>query len=222
METVYILSQRRALDSKPLCTFHCLQWLSVSSVSLCSSWLLHPVSWPFRSTDNVRRLLSFPLQSLIMLGGGTGYSGSTQCDSGSVCTVVNQCVSHKFRLLISFTDAPKGYHQCLPGTGGGPSTTVQPTTTPRPTTTSQPVTTIPTTASTTNTAPNTISTIPAGSLVTLSNFGSNPSNVGVQVYKPSSVKANPGLLVALHGCGGNGQVRTPPKNFDRQLTIFTL
>ncbi|KAF5315358.1 hypothetical protein D9619_007137 [Psilocybe cf. subviscida] len=110
--------------------------------------------------------------------GGIGYSGSTTCDSGSVCTYQNDY-----------------YSQCLPGSSTPKPTTTTPTTTTRPTTT----TTSTGTGGTGLPAPS----IPAGQLTQLTaNVGSNPSGVRFYVYKPSSVKVNPGLLLALHPCGG--------------------
>jgi len=96
------------------------------------------------------------------------------------------------------------YSQCQQG-----SNTPVPPVTPVPpisSTTPLPPVIIPTTSS----APPTATTppaaeIPAGQLTRLSNFGTNPSNVGIFVYKPSSVKPGPGLLVALHPCGGTAQ-----------------
>jgi poly(hydroxyalkanoate) depolymerase family esterase len=44
----------------------------------------------------------------------------------------------------------------------------------------------------------------AASLVQVTNFGSNPSNLQMYVYVPNSVTANPPILVALHQCTGSG------------------
>jgi poly(hydroxyalkanoate) depolymerase family esterase len=44
----------------------------------------------------------------------------------------------------------------------------------------------------------------AASLVQVTNFGSNPSNLLMYVYVPDNVKPNPPILLALHGCQGSG------------------
>ena len=44
----------------------------------------------------------------------------------------------------------------------------------------------------------------AASLVQVTNFGTNPSNLQMYVYVPNSVTANPPILVALHQCTGSG------------------
>ena len=44
----------------------------------------------------------------------------------------------------------------------------------------------------------------AASLVQVTNFGSNPGNMLMHVYVPDSHPAHPGIVVAMHGCGGNG------------------
>jgi acetylxylan esterase len=44
----------------------------------------------------------------------------------------------------------------------------------------------------------------AASLVQVTNFGSNPSNLQMYVYVPNSVIANAPILVALHQCTGSG------------------
>src|ERR1035441_3157654 len=44
----------------------------------------------------------------------------------------------------------------------------------------------------------------AASLVQVSNFGSNPSNLQMYVYVPNSVTASPPILLALHQCTGSG------------------
>ncbi|RXW23314.1 hypothetical protein EST38_g2550 [Candolleomyces aberdarensis] len=127
--------------------------------------------------------------------GGQGYAGSTQCDPGYVCTKLNDW-----------------YSQCLPGSN---TPTAAPTTsTPTATPTSTPTTS---TSTSTGTAGPPAASIPAGALTRLSNFGTNPSNVAIFVYKPSSVKVNPGLLLALHPCGGTAQQYFSGSGF-RQLS----
>ncbi|KAJ7446564.1 carbohydrate esterase family 1 and carbohydrate-binding module family 1 protein [Mycena latifolia] len=39
----------------------------------------------------------------------------------------------------------------------------------------------------------------------VTNFGSNPTNVGMFVYKPTTVKAKPAVIVAIHYCTGTAQ-----------------
>ncbi len=43
----------------------------------------------------------------------------------------------------------------------------------------------------------------AASLVRVTNFGNNPSNLNMYIYVPDRVAARPALLVAMHYCGGN-------------------
>jgi acetylxylan esterase len=38
----------------------------------------------------------------------------------------------------------------------------------------------------------------------ISNFGTNPTNVRVHVYRPPNLVSNPALIVALHYCTGTG------------------
>ncbi len=44
----------------------------------------------------------------------------------------------------------------------------------------------------------------AASLVQVTNFGNNPTNLQMYIYVPASVRANPPILVALHQCTGSG------------------
>ncbi|KAF7348748.1 Carbohydrate esterase family 1 and carbohydrate-binding module family 1 protein [Mycena venus] len=39
----------------------------------------------------------------------------------------------------------------------------------------------------------------------VTNYGTNPTNVGMFVYKPTTVTANPAVIVAIHYCGGTAQ-----------------
>ncbi|KAJ7636211.1 carbohydrate esterase family 1 and carbohydrate-binding module family 1 protein [Roridomyces roridus] len=39
----------------------------------------------------------------------------------------------------------------------------------------------------------------------VTNFGSNPANAGMWVYKPTTVTHNPAVIVAIHYCGGSAQ-----------------
>ena len=43
------------------------------------------------------------------------------------------------------------------------------------------------------------------SLQQVTNFGTNPNNVGMYVYKPSKLAANTPLIVAIHYCTGSAQ-----------------
>jgi acetylxylan esterase len=47
-------------------------------------------------------------------------------------------------------------------------------------------------------------TAKAASLVQVTNFGNNPSNLQMYVYVPNNVAANPPILLALHQCTGSG------------------
>ncbi|GAA0670844.1 hypothetical protein GCM10010193_23760 [Kitasatospora atroaurantiaca] len=44
----------------------------------------------------------------------------------------------------------------------------------------------------------------AASLTQITNFGTNPTGLVMNLYVPNSVKANPPILLALHGCQGSG------------------
>jgi acetylxylan esterase len=44
----------------------------------------------------------------------------------------------------------------------------------------------------------------AASLQQVTNFGTNPTNLGMYVYRPDGLPANPPLLVAVHYCTGSG------------------
>lgn len=51
---------------------------------------------------------------------------------------------------------------------------------------------------TTLSAPTSLSAIPASTLTQITNFGPNPNNVQMFVYKPAKVAAKPALIVASH------------------------
>ncbi|KAF9523240.1 Alpha/Beta hydrolase protein [Crepidotus variabilis] len=57
----------------------------------------------------------------------------------------------------------------------------------------------------TTTAQSPAATIPAGALTKITGFGTNPTNIGMYGYRPTTVKSDLGLLVALHYCGGTAQ-----------------
>ena len=80
------------------------------------------------------------------------------------------------------------YSQCIPGTNSAPP--------PPPPTTVSSASSTP--SSPTGSAPTGLSSIPASTLFQFSNFGTNPNNVPMYVYKPKTVKANPALIVASH------------------------
>lgn len=44
-----------------------------------------------------------------------------------------------------------------------------------------------------------------GSLEQVTNFGSNPTNVGMFVYKPAKLANPPPLIVGIHWCTGTAQ-----------------
>lgn len=46
-------------------------------------------------------------------------------------------------------------------------------------------------------------------LQTIPNFGSNPTGLTLDVYRPSNLPANPPVILALYGCGGTG-----PRHFE--------
>ncbi|KAF7162613.1 hypothetical protein CNMCM5623_007838 [Aspergillus felis] len=45
----------------------------------------------------------------------------------------------------------------------------------------------------------------AGSLEHVTDFGSNPTNVGMYIYVPKNLAAKPGIVVAIHYCTGTAQ-----------------
>ncbi|KAG6901395.1 hypothetical protein C0995_012519 [Termitomyces sp. Mi166 len=45
----------------------------------------------------------------------------------------------------------------------------------------------------------------SGQLQQVFNFGSNPTNVGIYLYRPPNVAASPALIVAMHYCTGTAQ-----------------
>ncbi|KAH9917380.1 Alpha/Beta hydrolase protein [Epithele typhae] len=50
-----------------------------------------------------------------------------------------------------------------------------------------------------------LDSIPASTLTPFTDFGENPNDVQMYVYKPAHVAANPALLVAIHYCSGTAQ-----------------
>lgn len=53
-------------------------------------------------------------------------------------------------------------------------------------------------------APDTALPPPAGTLQQISDFGPNPTNLQMYLYVPKHVRPRPGVVVALHYCGGSG------------------
>ncbi len=49
-------------------------------------------------------------------------------------------------------------------------------------------------------------TASAASLVQITNFGNNPTNLGMFLYVPNNVAPHPAIVVAVHYCGGSGPV----------------
>jgi poly(hydroxyalkanoate) depolymerase family esterase len=45
---------------------------------------------------------------------------------------------------------------------------------------------------------------PAASLVQVTNFGNNPTNLQMYLYVPNNVQPHPAILLGLHGCQGSG------------------
>ncbi|KZT63276.1 carbohydrate esterase family 1 protein [Daedalea quercina L-15889] len=54
-------------------------------------------------------------------------------------------------------------------------------------------------------APESVTSIPASTLTQITDFGTNPNDVGMYVYRPATVADNPPLVVALHYCTGTAQ-----------------
>ncbi|GJE89709.1 carbohydrate esterase family 1 protein [Phanerochaete sordida] len=109
--------------------------------------------------------------------GGIGWTGGTVCVAGTSCNVINAY-----------------YSQCLPGAASAPP--------PPPTTT---VSSPGGGSTVTGSAPTGLSSIPASTLTQFNNFGTNPNNVAMYVYKPKKVLSSPPLIVASHYCQGTAQ-----------------
>lgn len=60
------------------------------------------------------------------------------------------------------------------------------------------------------------------SLVEVTNFGTNPSHLGMFVYIPTTVKANPPILVVVHWCTGSAQAIFPALNLPPWLTSMDI
>ncbi|ACU73818.1 esterase, PHB depolymerase family [Catenulispora acidiphila DSM 44928] len=55
----------------------------------------------------------------------------------------------------------------------------------------------------------------AASLTQVTNFGTNPSNLAMYVYVPNSVKPNPSILLAMHGCQGTASYMYSSTDFGK-------
>ncbi|KAI0356388.1 putative acetylxylan esterase A [Trametes cingulata] len=110
--------------------------------------------------------------------GGIGWTGATTCVAGTACVKLNDY-----------------YSQCQPGAAAPPPP-------PTPTSPSAPA---PTSSTPTGSAPSGLASIPASTLHQITNFGSNPNNIGMFVYKPKNVAPKPPLIVASHYCSGTAQ-----------------
>src|SRR6266545_4757384 len=60
----------------------------------------------------------------------------------------------------------------------------------------------------------------AASLVQVTNFGNNPSNLLMHIYVPDRVQARPPILVAVHYCTGSGPVFFSGTEFARLADQF--
>jgi len=109
--------------------------------------------------------------------GGIGWTGPTNCASGSCCTTQNPW-----------------YAQCTPGAGcGGGGSGPTSTSTSTRTTAAQ----ITTTTTRTSTVATPTSPVPVGSLQQVSNFGNNPTSIQMFIYVPVKLASNPAIIVAV-------------------------
>ena len=60
------------------------------------------------------------------------------------------------------------------------------------------------------------------SLVQITNFGTNPSGLGMYVYIPTTVKAKPPILVVVHWCTGSAQAIFSGTQFARARLVLVL
>ena len=56
----------------------------------------------------------------------------------------------------------------------------------------------------------------AAQLTQISDFGNNPGNLGMYLYVPDNVTANPAVVVGNHWCGGSATRLLPRQEFDEQ------
>ncbi|CAE7181270.1 unnamed protein product [Rhizoctonia solani] len=82
-----------------------------------------------------------------------------------------------------------------------------------------------TTSTSSTTQPTGDASIPRGVLTEIKNFGSNPTGVQNFVYIPTTLKAKPGLLAAIHWCSGTADAYysgTQYKQFADQYGFIVL
>jgi len=60
----------------------------------------------------------------------------------------------------------------------------------------------------------------AASLTQITGFGSNPTGLAMHLYMPNNVKANPPILLALHGCQGSGPYLYSSTDFASQADQY--
>ncbi len=60
----------------------------------------------------------------------------------------------------------------------------------------------------------------AASLTQITNFGTNPTGLQMYLYVPNNVKANPSILLALHGCQGSGPYLYSSTDFASQADQY--
>ncbi|MFI1653478.1 PHB depolymerase family esterase [Streptomyces sp. NPDC020472] len=60
----------------------------------------------------------------------------------------------------------------------------------------------------------------AASLVQITNFGTNPTGLLMHLYVPGSVRSNPPILLALHGCQGSGPAMHSSTDFASQADKY--
>lgn len=120
--------------------------------------------------------LSSPVLSQSATWGQCGGIGWT---GPTTCVAGTQCV-----VLNDY------YSQCQPGAAASTSAPAGPPSS---------------TTSGTGSAP-TGSLPPAGVLTQVTNFGPNPNNVGMFVYRPASLPSKPPLIVAIHECTASAQI----------------
>ncbi|KAI0369635.1 acetyl xylan esterase [Pilatotrama ljubarskyi] len=93
------------------------------------------------------------------------------------------------------------FSQCLPSASAPPTTTAAP----------QPPA---------NAAPTNLAAIPASTLHQITNFGPNPNNVGMFVFKPAKLQAKPPLIIASHFCTGTAQIYFQNSKFAQLAETF--
>ncbi|KAI0762156.1 acetyl xylan esterase [Trametes elegans] len=69
-------------------------------------------------------------------------------------------------------------------------------------------------------APTDLAAIPASTLHQITNFGENPNNVGMFVFKPAKLQAKPPLIVASHFCTGTAQIYFQGSKFAQLAETF--